>query len=334
MRAGSLPILCLAFAACGGPTVSTIPSHAGSAGDRFAPKGIAEFRIAGDTAPFAIAAGNDGAMWFTEEGASAIGRIDGRGRVRQFRLPTRNAQPEGIVATKMGDLYFAEHAGPRYATHVARITLGGRITEWNDSNYMPAGVAPGTDGSVWFTQNCGGLAHLLHGKVEQYPLPGISGETTAIVRAPDRSLWFAEDGTARIGRIDTRGRLTIFDGLLYDQKYNDLPNAVAVGPDGNLWWTAFESNLIWATDLHGRIVHEYPVPTSGSQPWGIVAGDDGALWFTEWTGNKIGRVTTQGTFSEFPLPTAGAQPQGIARARDGSLWFVETGANQIGRIAY
>ncbi|MBV8147708.1 MAG: Virginiamycin B lyase [Candidatus Eremiobacteraeota bacterium] len=330
-----LPIVGLGLAAaCGG---STVPPHLHAAGfspGRSGSNVIAEFRIrlGIGSAPFAIAAGNDGAMWFTEEGSSAIGRIDAGGRVRHYPLPTRDAQPRGIVSTGSGDLYFAEHAGPRYATHVARITLRGRITEWNDSNYMPAGVTPGAGGSIWFTQNCGGLAQLSHGKVNQYPLPGIAGETTAIVRAPDGTVWFAEDGTARIGRIDARGQLTIFAGLLYDRKYNDLPNAVTVGPDGNLWWTALESNLIWATDLQGRIVHEYPVPTPGSQPWGITAGSDGALWFTEWSGNKIGRVTTQGVFSEFPLPTQNAQPQGIARALDGSLWFVETSANQIGRI--
>jgi hypothetical protein len=76
--------------------------------------------------------------------------------------------------------------------------------------------------------------------------------------------------------------------------------------------SSFPDCCTTATDLHGRIVHEYAVPTAGSQPWGIVAGNDGALWFTEWSGNKIGRVTTQGTFSEFPLPTPDAQPQGLA----------------------
>ena len=55
--------------------------------------------------------------------------------------------------------------------------------------------------------------------------------------------------------------------------------------------------------------------------------------YTESGANKIGRVTTDGAFSEYALPTAGAIPQGIARNRDGSLWFVEAGADRIGRIA-
>lgn len=326
----------LTLVACAAPrTLPALPAVPFSNSKQNSVNVVEEFRIpfGGDRAPFAIAAGKDGAMWFTEQGSSAIGRIDGGGRFRQYFLPTRDAAPEGIASTPGGDLYFAEHGGPLYATHVARITLGGRITEWNDSDYLPTGVAPGTGGTVWFTQNCGGLAELTRGKVRQYLLPGIAGETPAIVQGPDRAMWFAEDGTARIGRIDDRGHLTIYPGLMYEQKYNDLPNAVTIGPDGNLWWTAIESNVIWAMNLRGRIVHDYAIPTPGAQPWGIAAGKDGALWFTEWAGNKIGRVTTDGAFSEFALPTPNAKPQGIARARDGSLWFVETGANNIGRIA-
>ncbi|MBV8654856.1 MAG: hypothetical protein JO160_02355 [Candidatus Eremiobacteraeota bacterium] len=283
--------------------------------------------------PFDIAAARDGTLWFTEPGLSAIGHIGGDGTIRQFFIPTRGGEPEGIVAGGDGSMYFAEHMGPNYATHVATIASDGHVTEYNDSNLMPIGVAAGPNGSMWFTQGCAGLAVLSHGKVTQYPISGITGESPAIVRAPDGSMWFSEDGTARIGRVGPEGQLRTYTGLMYESKYNDIPNGVTAGPDGNLWWTALASNAIWATNLHGRVVHVYTVPTAGSQPWGIATGRDGALWFTEAAGDKIGRVTTAGAFSEYPLPTPYAHPQGIARNRDGSLWFVESGADQLGRIA-
>jgi streptogramin lyase len=59
---------------------------------------------------------------------------------------------------------------------------------------------------------------------------------------------------------------------------------------------------------------------------------DGALWFTELNGNKIGRVTITGTFTEFPIPTANSQPHGITAGPDGALWFAEFNGNKIGRI--
>jgi streptogramin lyase len=61
---------------------------------------------------------------------------------------------------------------------------------------------------------------------------------------------------------------------------------------------------------------QYSVPTAGSGPLGIAAGPDGALWFTEQSGNRIGRITTGGVFTEFP--TSSSSPLGIAAGPDGA----------------
>jgi virginiamycin B lyase len=328
-------LLGLSLAACSAGPGTLPPPPTPGLSTIAASRAIAEFAIAGgiDAAPFTVVAGRDGSMWFSEQGTGEVGRIGVHGTIRQYRLPTPGSNPQGLFVDRDGSVYVAEHAGPYLGTHVARISPGGHVTEWNDANAAPMGVARGAGGSIWFTQSCGGLGLLSHGKLKQYVLPGITGESAAIVRAPDGTVWFSQDGSARIGRIDRSGKLTTFNGLYYESKYNDIASAVAAGPDGNLWWTAFESNAIWATDLRGRIVHVYTIPTPNSQPWGIVRGRDGALWFTEWAGNKVGRVTTAGAFTEYPLPTPGAKPQGIARGGDGSIWFVESAANRIGRIA-
>jgi virginiamycin B lyase len=297
---------------------------------------IAEFAISPATVPnpipYQIVAGSDGAMWFTEEAAGAVGRIDSRGHVRQIQLPSRNAQPEGIALGPHGALFVAENEGPnQYATHVARIANDGSVREWSDSDYMPQGVAAGSDGRMWFTQSCGGLAVLLlPGNVTQRPLQGIPSQTNAIVEGPDAAMWFAEDGTATIGRMTSSGAVTLYRGFIFDRKYSDVAHGVAVGPDGNLWWTALASGVIWAMDVHGTVVHRYTIPTKSSQPWGITAGPDGALWFTESGPGKIGRVTTEGAFSEYAIPTPNAKPQGLAFGPNGKLWFAESGANRIG----
>src|SRR6202030_1281813 len=60
-------------------------------------------------------------------------------------------------------------------------------------------------------------------------------------------------------------------------------------------------------------------------------GADGAIWFTENTANKIGRVTTNGVFTEFPI-SPGSHPEGIAAGPDGNVWFAATGISAIGRV--
>jgi streptogramin lyase len=78
---------------------------------------------------------------------------------------------------------------------------------------------------------------------------------------------------------------------------------------------------------------QFTIPSAGSVPTGIVAGPDGALWFTEQSANKIGRVTTSGSFTEFTVPTAIALPLSIIVGPDGALWFTELGGvSKIGRI--
>jgi virginiamycin B lyase len=85
-------------------------------------------------------------------------------------------------------------------------------------------------------------------------------------------------------------------------------------------------------------ITEYPVPTNSvfinatGNPYGITAGPDGALWFTEGTANKIGRITTAGSFTEYPVPTPNSGLDPITAGPDGALWFTEGFAQKIGRI--
>ena len=65
-----------------------------------------------------------------------------------------------------------------------------------------------------------------------------------------------------------------------------LPNGIAAGPDGNVWFTEYSGNRIGRITPAG-VITEFPVPTPASQPNGIIAGPDRNLWFTELTGNKI-----------------------------------------------
>jgi streptogramin lyase len=80
------------------------------------------------------------------------------------------------------------------------------------------------------------------------------------------------------------------------------------------------------------IITEYVLPTPGSDPYTLVVGPDGALWFTEYFGNKIGRITTDGTITEFALPIPHGSPNSLVVGPDGAIWFTEYQGNKIGRI--
>ena len=78
---------------------------------------------------------------------------------------------------------------------------------------------------------------------------------------------------------------------------------------------------------------EFPIPTANSNPQDITSGPDGNLWFTEFNGEKIGKITPNGTVTEYAIPTSNANPYGITSGPDGNVWFTESfGPSQIGKI--
>jgi streptogramin lyase len=57
---------------------------------------------------------------------------------------------------------------------------------------------------------------------------------------------------------------------------------------------------------------EFPLPTPGAGPVGIVAGPDGSVWFTEADADAIGRRTASGRIQEFPIGAFHAEPFGAS----------------------
>jgi|GEM_PF-4371684 len=116
------------------------------------------------------------------------------------------------------------------------------------------------------------------------------------------------------------------------------PEGIALGPDGNLWFTEFTGDRIGRITPHGVVTEFSAGMTPFSNAVGITAGPDGNLWFTENAGfstntGRIGRITPAGVITEFSagIPS-GAVPVSIAAGSDGNLWFTDSTAPRVGRI--
>jgi virginiamycin B lyase len=118
---------------------------------------------------FGIAAGPDGALWFTELGGQFglstgphhIGRITTAGAVTQYPLPSTSGTPTGITSGPDGALWFTEQGcgacTPVVPDKIGRITTTGVISEYvvSTANSSPSGITTGPDGALWFTENGG-----------------------------------------------------------------------------------------------------------------------------------------------------------------------------------
>ena len=153
---------------------------------------------------------------------------------------------------------------------------------------------------------------------------------------------------------------------------NAQPIEIALGPDGNLWFTEQNTSAVARVTPDG-VISEFPTPTPGF-PYDITAGPDGNVWFTEGSNGRIARITPDGTIREvvfsdfdaaggittgpdgniwftdatgdkvwrfelatrtltdFAVPTTNSFPGHITTGTDGNLWFVEGAAGKIGRV--
>jgi hypothetical protein len=103
--------------------------------------------------PVGIAAGPDGALWFTESLGNKIGSITTGGAIAEYAVPTADSAVQGITAGPGGALWFTESS----ADNIGRITTTGVVTEYPvpTAFSQPYGIAAGPDGALWFTESAG-----------------------------------------------------------------------------------------------------------------------------------------------------------------------------------
>lgn len=288
-----------------------------------------------DAYPGGIAAGSDGALWFTEIATATIGRITPAGKIAEYRiLPPAKDYPYTawfIAAGADGALWYTTEFGGL----VGRITTAGVVTEFpvNKKSSEPTGIAAGPDGAMWFTDPdfepaIGRIAS--GGTVSLHSLsPNTSCCQVSIAQGPDGAMWIAS-AKGKIGRITTTFRYTEYT-IIPKTNHPVDPGVIVAGPDGALWFTEDNGNRIGRITTAGSIT-EYAVPTADSGPNALAAGADGALWFEETNARKFGRITTAGTFTEYPLPAGVGGAGAFVTGPDGALWFTDTAGDAIGRM--
>ena len=290
---------------------------------------ITEFPLPAIGTPEQIAAGPDGALWYTDDinlYQGNVGRVTPSGAITTQVLQTQNRFPEGIVAGPEGALWFTLDQGS-----IANVTPGGGIAEFSlpDPASGALGIAAGPDGALWFTEENGNRIGriTIFGAITEFAVPTAAAYPLGIAAGPDGNLWFTERNAGKIGRISPSGGFAEFAVPTASAQ----PWSIAAGPDGALWFTEQAADRIGRITPAGAIT-EFALPHPGSGPAGIAAGPDGGLWFTEGLANAIGRIGTTGTITEYPTPTTFSGPLGITAGPDGNLWFTEKVAHAIGRL--
>ena len=252
--------------------------------------------------------------------------------VTEFPVPTADSQPQDIVLGPDGNLWFTEKAKnkigrviPSDPPVIEDFPLPTGFTE-------PFNITVGPDGRIWATAKGPTNAGVL--KIDPATPAAMVGNdgygalvAAGIAAGADGKIWFGDQNGEKVIRIDPATMLKeAVNGEIPIAGFTGIRN-LAPGPDGNVWVTSFGGKVARVTPAGVADVFD----TGGDTAWDIVPGPDGNLWYTVPDGNRAGRITTAGAFTDFPA-TAGGDQFGITAGPDGALWIAQAVANSIGRI--
>ena len=121
------------------------------------------------------------------------------------------------------------------------------------------------------------------------------------------------------------GNVTIYSLNGY---YN--PYGITTGPDGNIWFTEYNTPSAIGKITPSGMITSYPISNPpGFGPVEITSGPGGDLWFTvTGSGGYVGRITTAGTVT--PVVSADSAG-GIAVGRGQNVWYT-TASGSSGSI--
>jgi len=285
------------------------------------------------TGPGAMAAGNDGSIWFTSSGAGKAGRF--------------SIQTHAVTTTTGVSATMAIAAGPASAPNLEMWSAGstgiqdmlsaggGAAAAPNGTGGFtgPAqGIALGNDGNEWFTDAGSNAVGKItsSGTITEYATPTTGSGPYGMTSGPDGRLWFAEQTKEKIGAISTTA--TSGSQITEFSVPGFLPTQIAAG-NGLLWF--IDAQLVDTMNTSGTVTQTYSVTSASFAA--IVAGPDNAMYLTDNANNAIARIpfgaTSSSQITEYKVPTGNSFLEGIALGADGNIYFAEEGVSQIGELS-
>jgi virginiamycin B lyase len=199
--------------------------------------GNATTYTAAGIAPYCVALGSDGKIWFTDTAKVAIGRLNlHTGRIDEFKLSNPSSVPMMITPGPDGNVWFTDNG----AGEVGKVTPAGLIIEYSlpSGPYCkPYGIVSGPDGALYVGElESLTLARITTGgSITEYPHVLVGNSALGV--GPDGEIWLSDASTIERFNIKTHVARTVATA----------PNGgdvitYAIGPDRDLWFTSSGSS--------------------------------------------------------------------------------------------
>jgi virginiamycin B lyase len=278
----------------------------------------------------------DGAIWWTGQLASKLGRLDPKtGAMREYSLKTPHTGPHGLTEDKDGNVWFTGNN----AGLIGKLDpKTGQVTEYKLPD--PAAKDAHTlmfdrDGILWFTvqqANRVGRLDPKTGEIKLVTPPTARARPYGMALNSKNVVYFVEFGTNKVASIDAK-TMAITEYPLPDP--GARPRRIAISPDDMIWYTDFARGFLGRLDPATGKVTEWQSPSGPkSEPYGIVF-TKGALWYNESFAkpNTIVRFDPKTEkFQTWPIPGGGDIVRNMDVTPDGNPVTANSLVNQVGLV--
>lgn len=286
-----------------------------------------------DAHPHDPALGNDGALWYTEQRADKLGRLDpATGQTKEYPLRAGSG-PHGLVSDAEGNIWFTAQGGG----YIGKLDpKTGHVTEYKMPD--PKARDPHTPvidqrGILWFTvqgSNFVGRLDPRAGEIRLKAPPTAGALPYGIVINSKGIPFFCEFGTNKLASIDPE----TMEIREYTLPHKDTrPRRIAVTKDDILYYTDYARGYLGRYDPKTGKADEWPSPAkSDADPYGIAIAPDGIVWYSE-SGpepNTLVRFDPKtATFAEEKIPSGGGVVRNMVATPDGKLYLACSGVNKV-----
>ena len=304
--------------------LGTLPGNPGAGPDFLANAGKGTvFFSTGGSAPGSFTVGAAQGTATAQPQVTTAGQVVSGMVWTPFGLAVTTQAPSGNTGKLAGSIGFF-NAG---AFNAFPISVG---------NTTPWPVSPGYLGCgyVSFLENASGNVYVYNINTQQ------TTQVAAKASVPGASNVFVAGPTLGVTLPNTKAVSFLqpfLNGTCWDSYVppgalaGGRSGAIAMGPDGAMWYTEPSVNRIGRVTGNG-VADTFGTTTAVSAPVGIAIGPDGNYWIAETAANKIQQTTPLGVSTEFGGLSAGAAPANIIAGPDGAMWFNESGSGMIGRM--
>ena len=287
--------------------------------------------------PHDPAVGLDGALWFTEQMANKLGRLDPTtGQFKEYSLVEgKNSGPHGLVADRDGNIWYTANFGGYIGKLDPRT---GKVTEYqmpDESVDDPHTAVFDARGILWFTAQGGNAVGRLDTRTGKIELKKVQTESALPygIQIDSKGIpFFCELGTNKMGKIDP-ATISITE---YKLPEGARPRRLAIAADDSVYFTDFKGGNLGRLDPASGTVKMWVSPGGpDSGPYGIAITPDGKVWYSE-SGVKPNTIIQfdpqTEKFARAAIPSGGGVVRNMATTADGRVYIACSGVDKVGVV--